>query len=107
MSGGKFNYDQSYINYIKESVDFLIEVLEGVDTEVETYYGDDSEYTMNYVEDVPGTLKIFKEASKALEKAFIYAQRIDWFLSGDDGEEYFKKRLEEELEDYNKRNLKV
>jgi hypothetical protein len=30
--------------------------------------------------------------------AEIYAQRIDWLLSGDDGEDSFRKRLKEDLE---------
>jgi hypothetical protein len=29
--------------------------------------------------------------------AKIYAQRVDWFLSGDDGEETFHERLKEDL----------
>lgn len=38
-----------------------------------------------------------KEAVKALHIAQEYAQRIDWLLSGDDGEESFLSRLEENL----------
>lgn len=38
-----------------------------------------------------------KEAVKALRVAQVYAQRVDWLLSGDDGEESFLRRLEEEL----------
>jgi hypothetical protein len=34
---------------------------------------------------------------KVLRVAAVYAQRIDWLLSGDDGEESFLKRLKEEL----------
>lgn len=44
------------------------------------------------------TIKEFKKAVKYLKKAQIYAQRIDWLLSGDDGEETFHKRLKEDLE---------
>ena len=33
-----------------------------------------------------------------LKKATIYAQRIDWLVSGDDGEESFLSRLKEDLE---------
>ena len=32
-----------------------------------------------------------------LKKAYIYAQRVDWLLSGDDGNESFIERLTEEL----------
>jgi hypothetical protein len=38
-----------------------------------------------------------KEAVKALKIAQVYAQRVDWLLSGDDGEESFLSRLDDEL----------
>jgi hypothetical protein len=34
---------------------------------------------------------------KALRVAAVYTQRIDWLVSGDDGEESFLERLKEEL----------
>jgi hypothetical protein len=43
-----------------------------------------------------------KEGIEALKRAQIYAQRIDWLLSGDDGEESFLRRLEEELNELDK-----
>jgi len=43
-----------------------------------------------------------KEGIEVLKRAQIYAQRIDWLLSGDDGEESFLKRLEEELNEIKK-----
>jgi hypothetical protein len=43
-----------------------------------------------------------KEGIEALKRAQIYAHRIDWLLSGDDGEESFLRRLEEELNELNK-----
>ena len=36
---------------------------------------------------------------ETLRKAAIYAQRIDWLLSGDDDEKSLKERLEEELKE--------
>jgi hypothetical protein len=33
----------------------------------------------------------------ALRIAYVYAQRIDYLMSGDDGEESFVQRLDEEL----------
>jgi len=39
----------------------------------------------------------FKEAVEALKKAYTYAHRIDWLLSGDDVEESFLRKLKEEL----------
>ena len=48
------------------------------------------------------TLRKFKMAIKYLKIAQIYTKRIEWLLSGDDGEDSFHERLREELEDYNK-----
>ena len=39
----------------------------------------------------------FKEGLEILRKAEVYAQRIDWLISGDDGEESFLERLKEDL----------
>ena len=53
------------------------------------------------------TIKEFKKGLAILKKAYIYAQRIDWLLSDDDGEESFHKRLKEELDNLkNKKNEK-
>ena len=40
-----------------------------------------------------------REAIKALKIAHIYAQRVDWYLSKDDGEESFISRLEQSLKE--------
>ena len=37
-----------------------------------------------------------------LNLAGIYTQRLDWLFSGDDGEDSFFERLEEELNKYKK-----
>lgn len=37
-----------------------------------------------------------------LKRARVYAQRVDWLLSGDDNEESFHERLKEELEELDK-----
>ena len=44
------------------------------------------------------TIAEFRNGIEALKKAYVYAQRIDWLLSGDDGEESFHERLKEELQ---------
>jgi len=46
------------------------------------------------------TMEEFKKATFYLEMAKIYVHRIDWFLSGDDGESTFHERIEEDLDDY-------
>ena len=40
----------------------------------------------------------FKLAVWYLKQALVYTQRIDWLLSGDDGEETFHERLKKDLE---------
>lgn len=68
------------------------EMIEVRETKYQEY--EDGEYYSEYTDE---TIQIFKDAVKILRKAAIYAQRIDWLLSGDDGEESLKERLEEEL----------
>jgi hypothetical protein len=44
------------------------------------------------------TIDEFRVAVDVLKKAYVYAQRIDWLVSGDDGEDTFHARLNEDLE---------
>ena len=48
------------------------------------------------------TIVQFQFALGLVRRAQIYVQRIDWLVSGDDGEESFHKRLHEELRDEQK-----
>ena len=48
----------------------------------------------------PETLLEFQNSIRYLKIAQIYAQRVEWLLSGDDGEDSFIERLKEELEEY-------
>ena len=43
------------------------------------------------------TMEIMKRAVYVLRMAYIYAQRIDWMLSDDDGEDDLVRCLEQEL----------
>ena len=79
MSGGHFDYQQSRIMDIYISIEAYIS---------------DNKYNNNYNEE---TIKELKKAVDVLKVGYIYAHRIDWLLSGDDGEEAFHKRLKEEL----------
>lgn len=49
-----------------------------------------------------GTVETMKEAYKQIRIAEIYATRIDWVMSGDDGEDTLQERLNEELEAFEK-----
>ena len=112
MSGGFFNYDQARIRNIIDSIEDLINNNGRAKTEEEiidgawgTFYGD---YFDKYPEDMfwwkypDEVIEEFKKGLTYLKIAQVYAQRIDWLVSGDDGEESFFKRLEEELNDIKK-----
>ena len=76
MSGGTFNYMQYRINDIVEEIK--------------------DNFDRGYSEKVE---EKFREGIKALKIAQIYAQRIDWLIAGDDGEETFLRRLKSDLDD--------
>lgn len=110
MSGGKFNYDQHRIKYMAEIVEHYIEQNGRPKTreELKDEGWIDPDWYRKYPEDLnhykypDDVIEKFKEAVVVLRKAAIYAHRIDYLLSGDDGEESFLKRLQEELEQLNK-----
>lgn len=78
MSGGRFDYKQHHIEDIAEDIEHVIETCS-------------DELTCETIEE-------FRNGVKALRLAGVYAQRIDWLLCGDDGEDNFHKRLQEEKE---------
>jgi hypothetical protein len=110
MSGGRFNYDQYKIGYIADEIEKYIEKNGRPKTKKELadepYFGADyyKEFpeALNHYEYPEEVIEKFKEAVKALRAAEIYAHRVDWLLSGDDGEESFLKRLNQGLESLNK-----
>lgn len=110
MSGGKFNYDQHRIEYMSEIIDDYIEKNGRPKTkqELKDESWHDQEWYHKYPEELnhykypDEVIEKFKESVVILRKAAIYAHRIDYLLSGDDGEESFLKRLQEELEQLNK-----
>lgn len=81
MSGGFFNYGQYKLGSIAESIDQVIK--ENNENDWRNYNAE--------------TIAIMKAASELLQVARIYVDRIDWLVSGDDSEETFHKRLEEDL----------
>ena len=110
MSGGHFDYDQYKIRQIADSVDQLIrkngkektkeQIKEESSWRDKSWYDKypEDKFHYKYPDEV---IEKFKEGLIILRKAEIFAQRIDWLVSGDDGEESFLKRLNEDL-----RNLK-
>lgn len=96
MSGGAFDYDQYRITNIADEIEKQLQRQGQPKPKEDFWHGDDS----NYVTYSPNVQERFKEAVYLLRKAAIYAQRIDWYLSGDDGEESFLKRLDDELQQH-------
>ena len=90
MSGGHFQYKQYEIEHIADQVEQMI--LDN-DSEELNEYGDQKGY--HYSKE---TMAEFRKAFIILRQAHIYVQRIDWLVSGDDGEDSFHRRLKNELE---------
>lgn len=90
MSGGHFEYNQYHIDDIVYSIERIIEN--------NNKPSDEDEYYHNFNDN---TIEKFKLGLHYLKIAKIYAHRIDWLVSGDDGEESFMSRLEEDLRNLN------
>jgi len=104
MSGGHWGYIQYRLTDIADDIDKLIEQNGKPKTKQEldeSWYGAD--WYEKYPEDLihckyeDEVLEQFKKASDAVKIAQVYIQRMDWLLSGDDGEESFLKRINEDL----------
>lgn len=106
MSGGHFDYDQYKIGYIADSIERLV-LNNGRKKTREELKGEgwrDPEWYEKYPEDLyhhrypDNVVEKFKEGVRILREAQVYAQRIDWLVSGDDGVESFLSRLNDDLE---------
>ena len=80
MSGGHFDYWQYHIGEIANSIECVIV---GNNERQEPFS--------------KATIAKFKRAVKHLREAEVMAHRVDYLLSGDDGEESFHRRLQEDL----------
>ena len=102
MSGGRFDNNQWHIGNIADNIEQEV-ILSGKPIprnrwefwQLERFL-EHHEEAVNYAYPEP-VLRRLEEAVYALKRAQIYAQRVDWLLSGDDGEESFERRLQEEL----------
>ena len=90
MSGGKFNYDQYKIKQIAYDIE---QVIIDNDSDERNQWGDTK--GRHYPPDV---IEQLRRAVHILRAAAIYAHRVDWLLSGDDGEACFLKRLQSDLD---------
>ena len=89
MSGGHFDYDQYKILHMAEAIESIIH---RNNSEEVDEWGYKTSYDFS-----EETIAEFEKAVLYLNLAYIYAQRIDWLVSGDDGEETFHKRLTDDL----------
>lgn len=62
------------------------------------YPPDEDGNPVYYPDYQPETIAELKNGLTILRAAAVYAQRIEWLLSGDDGEESFLRRLKDDLE---------
>ena len=100
MSGGHFEYKQYQVDELAAEIDRVIakvyKTREAVKNTPDDPCHPDYCWEKSYLFS-DETLAKFAEARDTLKRAGIMAQRVDWLLSGDDGEETFHKRWEEEL----------
>lgn len=89
MSGGYFDYQQFHIGGISRAIEELIE-----SNHDQTLNSWGEKVGRNYSDE---TIAKFKQAVTVLKKAEAMAQRIDWLVSGDDSEESFHRRWNEEV----------
>jgi hypothetical protein len=90
MSGGRFGYSQHRLFDIVEGIKEIIE-----HNTIPDEWGNANNFSDETIEE-------FRKGIEILNRAYVYAQRIDWLVSGDDSEPYFHKRLQEDLKELNR-----
>lgn len=102
MSGGHFDNKQWHIGNIADGIEQEV-ITSGKPIPKQNWdYHERQEYfethkqPMNYAYP-ESVLRRMEEAVYALKRAYIYAQRVDYLLCADDGEESFEERLSKEL----------
>jgi len=85
MSGGHFDYFHYKLGAFSEKLNDILK---------------DDDYCLS-----PDIITEIKKAINKSNELAVYERRIDWLISGDDGEETFFERLAEDLE--NAKRLEV
>ena len=88
MSGGRFDYVQFRFGDI---VDSIRDTIANNDSTKKDEWGDDIGKHLP-----PDIIAKFAETADAVERAAKMVTRVDWLLSGDDGEDSFRRRWKEE-----------
>jgi hypothetical protein len=97
MSGGFFGYDQYKIGHIADTIEGII-IKNGKPKRKEDRHSWEEEGIL-YSNYSPKEIQKFQEAVLALKVAQVYAHRVDYLESGDDGENSFHLRLERDLKE--------
>lgn len=80
MSGGFFDHAQSTIRSISDRIKDVLDLK-----------------SYEHITSKPEVNNQMFVATKLLEASYIYARRIDWLLSGDDGPDEFLERLAKDM----------
>jgi len=91
MSGGHFDHQQYRLHDIAEEI---IELINNNKIEELNEFG--YPISLCYPPDI---IEKFKETVAYLKRAESMVQRVDWLVSGDDGEDSFRKRWKKEVKD--------
>lgn len=110
MSGGRFDYRNYILEEMAEVIEDEIKNNNKPPFEEDTPWIWEKEANKEFISNgstryTPETIEVFKQAINAFKLAYIYAHRIDYFLSGDDGEEEFHKRLADNIKKLNEKNI--
>ena len=89
MSGGYFDYQQYKLDQMADEIDGLI--FHNGSQELDQYGQLQHPYYP------PDIIEQFKVTANRLRETAAYVQRIDWLVSGDDGEDCFRSRLGHDL----------
>lgn len=89
MSGGHWAYNQYQIGQVVDDIEQMIRTN---DDETLNEWGDPTGHHFS-----PAVIEEFRRAVAVLRVAEIYWHRIDWLVSGDDGEDSFLRRVNEDL----------
>ena len=98
MSGGYFDYKEWHIDQIADDVESYINKCDRKEEKDWGYEDQSGKYIPYVYEESEEVLNEFRKGLKILRQAFVYAKRIDYLLSGDDGDESFLEHLKQELE---------
>lgn len=112
MSGGSMNYSfyhfDNAADYVQsELANIKLKYKEGVYLEKDEYYSakhPDKDFLKDGKTLTEAVMKRLEDALKCIRRASVYARRVEWFTSGDDGEASFCLRTDEDLAKVDKTN---